>query len=449
MKKLLIIITFINLAGLVAGGFALKELKKDQDNFGATATIPKAVALFETSLASSVTGSATTATLATGTDKEGTSLSGTYGFIIDEGSSNEEFVLCTASGTALTACSRGLSVTAPASASAALQKTHRRGASVKITDWPLIGTFQRLLDGTDEFPATLTYASSVAACSANDDICDKAYIDGVAIAGAPNAGDATRGIVEQATVAEINADGDVGSTTARLFINPSRLASSNYFNFLPTTKQKDALTGSLGTPSTTNKYITMQDVASVSFATTASRSDWIIRSDGDSVPSALWIDATKLTTAASAQGDILYRNATGYTRLGPGTSGQFLKTQGASANPIWATPASTSFSTTQVFTGTSPTTGQDLDLSSVVGAAQRVALLKTFTPSGTTVCVFAIDGGDVAAPVAGVDGANISSINTTTAVETYIIVKTSAAGIVDWNCTAGISDYVINVIAYW
>ena len=34
-------------------------------------------------------------------------------------------------------------------------------------------------------------------------------------------------------------------------------------------------------------------------------------------------------------GDILYYNGTDYARLGVGSSGQFLKTQGAGANPIW------------------------------------------------------------------------------------------------------------------
>jgi uncharacterized protein DUF5907 len=42
---------------------------------------------------------------------------------------------------------------------------------------------------------------------------------------------------------------------------------------------------------------------------------------------------------SAVQGDILYRGASTWTRLGAGTSGQFLKTQGASANPIWATLA--------------------------------------------------------------------------------------------------------------
>lgn len=39
---------------------------------------------------------------------------------------------------------------------------------------------------------------------------------------------------------------------------------------------------------------------------------------------------------SAAQGDILYRGASGWTRLGAGTSGYYLKTQGAAADPVWA-----------------------------------------------------------------------------------------------------------------
>ena len=39
------------------------------------------------------------------------------------------------------------------------------------------------------------------------------------------------------------------------------------------------------------------------------------------------------------QGDILYSNGSNtLAKLGAGTSGQFLKTQGSGANPVWATP---------------------------------------------------------------------------------------------------------------
>lgn len=42
---------------------------------------------------------------------------------------------------------------------------------------------------------------------------------------------------------------------------------------------------------------------------------------------------------ASAQGTVLYRGASGWTALAPGTSGLFLQTQGTGANPQWATPS--------------------------------------------------------------------------------------------------------------
>ena len=39
---------------------------------------------------------------------------------------------------------------------------------------------------------------------------------------------------------------------------------------------------------------------------------------------------------SAAQGDILYRDASGWARLPAGTNGHYLKTQGAAANPTWA-----------------------------------------------------------------------------------------------------------------
>ncbi len=43
-----------------------------------------------------------------------------------------------------------------------------------------------------------------------------------------------------------------------------------------------------------------------------------------------------LDTLGSTQGDVLYRGASAWTVLAPGTSGQVLTTQGAAANPHWA-----------------------------------------------------------------------------------------------------------------
>jgi len=49
------------------------------------------------------------------------------------------------------------------------------------------------------------------------------------------------------------------------------------------------------------------------------------------------VTGIKIAMGSDAQGDVLYYNGTDYARLGVGSSGQFLKTQGAGANPIWGT----------------------------------------------------------------------------------------------------------------
>lgn len=48
---------------------------------------------------------------------------------------------------------------------------------------------------------------------------------------------------------------------------------------------------------------------------------------------------SNLTIASQAQGDVIYYNGTIWTRLGAGTAGQVLRTQGAAANPIFGYPA--------------------------------------------------------------------------------------------------------------
>ena len=59
---------------------------------------------------------------------------------------------------------------------------------------------------------------------------------------------------------------------------------------------------------------------------------------------------------SSTQGAILYRNATGWTALGPGSSGSVLSTNGASANPAWIPVAGTG-TVTSIATGTGLTGG--------------------------------------------------------------------------------------------
>ena len=103
------------------------------------ATIPVALATFQTSLQSSISASDTSMTLVTGTDKAGNTLSGYICFTIDEGSSVEEFTCGTTSGTAVTSMIRGIDPVDGDLEVTALKKRHGRGASVKVTTYPVLG----------------------------------------------------------------------------------------------------------------------------------------------------------------------------------------------------------------------------------------------------------------------------------------------------------------------
>lgn len=74
----------------------------------------------------------------------------------------------------------------------------------------------------------------------------KTYIDGIAIAGAPNATTSLQGLVELSTTAEINAGTATGGTGAALTVTPDGLAASIYGTRLPTADQSLFLAGMTG-----------------------------------------------------------------------------------------------------------------------------------------------------------------------------------------------------------
>jgi hypothetical protein len=65
-------------------------------------------------------------------------------------------------------------------------------------------------------------------------------------------------------------------------------------------------------------------------------------------------DADLLSIGSTAQGDLYYNSGSAIARLGAGTSGQFLKTQGTGANPVWAT--NSAVAGTKAFHATTNTT---------------------------------------------------------------------------------------------
>lgn len=102
---------------------------------------------------------------------------------------------------------------------------------------------------------------------------------------------------------------------------------------------------------------------------------------------------------SAAQGDILYRNGSAWTRLGAGTSGQFLKTLGAGANPAWASAAG--FTWAQIDTST-PGAVAVVDFTSIPATYTDIMLVWEGVSSATTSRSFLVKP-SIAATFGGLD----------------------------------------------
>jgi len=125
---------------------------------------------------------------------------------------------------------------------------------------------------------------------------------------------------------------------------------------------------------------------------------------GTGVPEALSLSQVLDLIGSAAQGDILYRDSSAWARLAAGTSGNFLKTQGAGANPTWALPAAggptagtqqaTTSGTVWQFTGI-PSTAKRVTmlLNGVSFNTASSELLSQVGPSGGVVTTGYVGGG--------------------------------------------------------
>ena len=97
-----------------------------------------------------------------------------------------------------------------------------------------------------------------------------------------------------------------------------------------------------------------------------------------------------LDNIGSTQGQVLYRGASSWSVLSPGTSGQFLETQGASANPQWQTVGGTisGLTTNAIVTAASSTTVQTPNGSATMDSSGNIS-----TPGGVSSGVGSGDSG--------------------------------------------------------
>ncbi len=306
--------------------------------------IPKISALFETSLASAMSAAATSFSVVSGTDRDDNALSGLYGFVIDEGTADEEFVIGTISGTTVTITKRGCDADAPETEVSANKKAHRRGSSVKITDYPILAYLRNALAGETgyELPALLKLAAGVGNPTDDNHLTRKAYVDSVVAGSFPanrivlagQAGETlaagnliylddidnewkksdadssttvenvilgiaqgagtdggaisngvlllgldtnNTGLTNGQTYYASNTAGGISSSPGTIEVPIGMGTPDGTLYFIPrfahflTEDQQDALAGTSGTPSSSNKYVTNDDVASAATASKIAR----------------------------------------------------------------------------------------------------------------------------------------------------------------------------------
>lgn len=81
------------------------------------------------------------------------------------------------------------------------------------------------------------------------------------------------------------------------------------------------------------------------------------------------ISGAMIALGSDAQGDVMYYNGTDWARLGAGTSGQFLKTLGTGANPVWASAGIT------LGTEQATTSGTTIDFTGIPAGTKRITIM--------------------------------------------------------------------------
>jgi hypothetical protein len=119
-----------------------------------------------------------------------------------------------------------------------------------------------------------------------------------------------------------------------------------------------------------NSAVTNAKMANMTASTIKAR---ITASTGD--PEDATLTQVLDLVGSAAQGDILYRGASTWTRLGAGTNGHYLKTQGTGANPTWAAVSASGGGSTNVWIPASawiPRTTSGCGVNSLEAATNKV-----------------------------------------------------------------------------
>lgn len=213
--------------------------------------------------------------LTTFTDIDGSDLTmanfGTVGYLtIDPGNgiSEEQIsfsgVTQNTNGTATLTGVKNVLFIAPYTETSGLFKTHTGGAIVVASNTS--GFYNKLTSKSDDETITGTWTftnpnyprmdTATPAPTADEQLATKKYVDDTAIAGAPDASTTVKGITKLSVAP--------ASPT-----NPIAVGTND--GRIPTQSENDALVGTSGTPSSSNKYVTNDDTATTATASKVAR----------------------------------------------------------------------------------------------------------------------------------------------------------------------------------
>ena len=212
---------------------------------------------FKTTLSASCTSSQNTLILSSVLTKDNHTIAmadlGAKGYLVLEpGTSKEEIITFTGiTGNTLTGVTRGLAFYGNSEANVPANSfAHQSGSIVIMSNVNYV--YKNFVDkdsdetvgGKKTFSTYPEYSTPNSLPTLDGQLSTKKYVDGVAIAGAPDSSTTVKGIVKMST-APVSA------------VDP--IAVGNNDTRVPTQGENDALVGTVGTPSTTNKYVTNDD----------------------------------------------------------------------------------------------------------------------------------------------------------------------------------------------